>query len=67
MTADDDVDWTGCALAQNCVDVIQCHVVNHSVIDLHDLITTPKSRRVEEFRKKKHHNSILTSPIQYTQ
>lgn len=44
MSADDDVDWTGCALAQDCVHVIQCHVVNHSVVDFHDLIPTPGGR-----------------------
>lgn len=50
MSADDDVDWTWSALAQDCVDVIQRHVVNHSVVNLHDLITTPKGK--EEFQEK---------------
>lgn len=43
VTADNNVNWAWCALAQDCVDIIQCHVVNHSVVDLHDFITTPKS------------------------
>lgn len=50
MSADDDVDWTWCALAQDCVDVIQRHVVNHSVVNLHDLITTPEGK--EEVQEK---------------
>lgn len=50
MSADDDVDWTWSALAQDCVDVIQRHVVNHSVVNLHDLITTPKGK--EEVQEK---------------
>lgn len=51
MSTDDDVDWTWCALAQDCVDVIQCHAVNHSIVDLHDLIPTPKGTE-GEFRKR---------------
>lgn len=51
MSTDDDVDWTGCALAQDCVDVIQRHVVNYSVVDLHDLIPTPKGTE-GKFRKR---------------
>lgn len=44
MSADGDVDWTWCALAQDGVDVIQGHVVDHNVVDLHDLIATPIGR-----------------------
>lgn len=42
VSTDDDLDRTWCALAQDCVDVIERHVVNHSVVYLHDLIPTPK-------------------------
>ena len=54
MATDDDVDWTWCALAQDCVDVIRRHVVNHSVVDLHDLISTPKGseQKVRNRNKK---------------
>lgn len=41
MSADDDLDRTRGTLAKDCVDVIQGQVVNHSVVDFHDLITAP--------------------------
>lgn len=40
VSTDDDVDRAWCALAQDCVDLIQCHAENHSVVDLHHLIPT---------------------------
>lgn len=47
-----NVDRAWCTLAQDCIDVIQCHVVNHSVVDLHDLISTPKGREKVGKEKK---------------
>lgn len=38
VPTDDDVNRAWCALAQHRVDVIQSHVVNHSVVDLYELI-----------------------------
>lgn len=42
VSTDCNVDRAWCTLAQDCIDIIQCHVVNHGVVDLHDLISTPK-------------------------
>lgn len=59
VPADDDVNWAWCALAQDCVDIIQSHVVNHRVIDLHDLVPIAEGmkRKVKSQRahKQNHH------------
>lgn len=54
----DDVDWTWAAVAQDSVDVIQCHAVDHIVVDLHNLISTP-GQVVE--RTTLHHGKYKTS------
>lgn len=59
VSTDDDVNWTWCALAQDCVDIIQSHVVHHSVIDLHDLIPTSAVMK-REFRKHKKKNTVFS-------
>lgn len=45
VPADDNVNRAWCALAQDCVDIIQSHVVNHRVIDLDDLVPIAESIR----------------------
>lgn len=62
VTADNNVNWARRALAQDCVDIIQRHVVNHSVVDLHDFITTPKS--VEKKLSKCTPAPVYTPPLQ---
>lgn len=50
VPTDDDVNRAWCALAQDRVDIIQSHVVNHHVIDLYDLIPIAESTK-REFTK----------------
>lgn len=50
VPTDDDVNRARCALAQDWVDIIQSHVVNHHVIDLHDLIPIAENTK-REFKK----------------
>lgn len=47
MPADEDPDRTWAALAQHHVDLIQRHVVDHSVIDLDDLVPAPSWGNVD--------------------
>lgn len=59
VAADGDVNRAWRALAQDCVDVIQSHVVKHRVIDLHDLVPIAEGvkRKVKNDRghKQKRH------------
>ena len=48
MPADDDLDRAGGALAQDRVHIVQGHAVHHCVIDLHDLIPTPRGDGVRK-------------------
>lgn len=50
MPTDDNVNRAWCALAQDCVNIIQSHVVNHCVIDLYDLVPIAGNRK-REFKK----------------
>ncbi len=40
VSTDDDLNRARAALTQNRVHIVQRHVANHRVIDLHDLIAT---------------------------
>lgn len=59
VPTDDDVYRAWCALAQDRVDIVQSHVVNHSVIDLYDLIPISEGKKrkfkygycIERFRE----------------
>lgn len=60
VSTDCDVDRAWRALAQDHIDIIQCHVVNHSVVDVHDLISTPKG--TESLKKKKNYIFFIPTP-----
>lgn len=45
VPTDDDVNRAWRALAQDRVDIVQSHVVNHSVIDLYDLIPVSEGKK----------------------
>lgn len=60
VPTDDDVDRAWRALAQDRVDVIKSHVVNHGVVDLHDLVPIAEGMK----RKfKKHRQTQSTSEV----
>lgn len=58
MPTDDNVNRAWCALAQDGVDIIQSHVVNHRVIDLCDLVPVAESIK----REFKDHRADKTRP-----
>lgn len=61
VPADDDVNRAWCALAQDRVDIIQSHVVNHRVIDLHDLVPIAEGMKRKVKSHRAHKQTIICS------
>lgn len=55
VATDDDLNRAGVALAQNCVDVVQRHVTDHCVVNLHNLISTSErwTQKTKETKRER--------------